>query len=863
MAAVNTIPASTGAEGRVAAGPRTQDRRGLRIALRIGAGIAVVAATALVVGIGPFLRGLAAISPSAILAALALAAVATAAAAGRWRIVAAGYGLPLTWRAAFGAYYRSQFLNAVLPAGILGDVHRAWAHGRTHARVGAAARAVAVERILGQGVQIALTLAILLPLGLGSSLVPLVWGAGVLAAAVVLAVGIMVAIPRTRRMLRREYDLLRPVLARPGALLAIALTSAVVVSAHVTLFVVACLATGLPLGRGLLMAGLVVLAASAIPINVGGWGPREAAAGRGLRAPRTRGIGGGGRVDRLRGAGPRRRSSGRCRAARRAEGDTMSTSERPYVTLSCAMSIDGYLDSAVPRRLAMSNAADLDRVDDVRARSDAIMVGASTVRRDDPRLLVRDTARRARRLSYGQTESPTKVTVTASGDLSPDAAFFTAGDAPRLVYSPAGRVGRLRARLGERATVVGLGETVTMAALLDDLGDRRGIRRLMVEGGGRVLTQFLAADLVDELQLVIAPFFVGESGRAPRCRGGTVPVDRVASRAPGRHAPDRRRGAAAVRPLRSLRRARRRRRRAATQPSRPNRGDHAIPGSIRVGIAGPSSLARRRFRRVGVLRDRGSDRAPRGAPARPEAARRGIRPGESGGARRHPGRVAPDPAAARDPAVADPAPRARGAVRRARHRGARARGHRPRLPVRARHPVRPAGLAAARKRVRRRGRRGGSLPRHPARRGREWSCSSRARRVSRGPRCASPGSSGGARPGGPCSPEQQRCGWRPLSSHRRGPAIRSPPRHPSSRSGLPRRAPGASSRSRPSSPARSPPIGSPACPPIACSRASAARTSSSPSSRATAGSRSRGTGSRPASPGCSTRVTRRSPPRAT
>lgn len=273
MAAVSTV-----AEGRAPAGSLARDRRRLRIALRIGAGIAVVVATALVVGIGPFLRGLAAISPPAILAALVLAAVATAAAAWRWQIVCTGYGLPLAWRGAFGAYYRSQFLNAVLPAGVVGDVHRAWAHGRPNARVGDAYRAVAVERVLGQVVQIALTLAILLPLGLGSSLVPLVWGAGVLAAVVVLGVGITVTIPRTRRLLQREYDLLRPVLARPGALLAIAFASVLVVSAHVTLFVVAGLATGLPLDRGLLAAGLIVLAASAIPINVGGWGPREATA---------------------------------------------------------------------------------------------------------------------------------------------------------------------------------------------------------------------------------------------------------------------------------------------------------------------------------------------------------------------------------------------------------------------------------------------------------------------------------------------------------------------------------------------------------------------------------------------------------
>ena len=72
---------------------------------------------------------------------------------------------------------------------------------------------------------------------------------------------------------------------------------------------------------------------------------------------------------------------------------------RPYVILSCAMSMDGYLDSAAPHKLAMSNPADFDRVDQLRADSDAIMVGASTVRRDDPRLLVRSDERQLVRLA--------------------------------------------------------------------------------------------------------------------------------------------------------------------------------------------------------------------------------------------------------------------------------------------------------------------------------------------------------------------------------------------------------------------------------------------------------------------------------
>jgi 5-amino-6-(5-phosphoribosylamino)uracil reductase len=73
--------------------------------------------------------------------------------------------------------------------------------------------------------------------------------------------------------------------------------------------------------------------------------------------------------------------------------------ERPYTILSCGMSLDGYLDAADHGRLVLSNEADLERVDAVRAECDAILVGAATVRNDNPRLLVRNEAlRRPRRL---------------------------------------------------------------------------------------------------------------------------------------------------------------------------------------------------------------------------------------------------------------------------------------------------------------------------------------------------------------------------------------------------------------------------------------------------------------------------------
>lgn len=194
--------------------------------------------------------------------------------------------------------------------------------------------------------------------------------------------------------------------------------------------------------------------------------------------------------------------------------------QRPYVLLSVAMSVDGCIDDATGDRLILSNEADLDRVDEVRAGSDAILVGAGTIRRDNPALLVRSKLRRNRRIAGGLPPSPARVTLTASGDLDASARFFTAGEGARLVYVPAGERDRVGERLGGLAgvQVVGGGEhRVGLSAVLADLA-ARGVRRLMVEGGGGVLAQFLAEGLADELDLVVAPLFVGDPA-APRIAG--------------------------------------------------------------------------------------------------------------------------------------------------------------------------------------------------------------------------------------------------------------------------------------------------------------------------------------------------------
>src|SRR6187397_3610602 len=101
--------------------------------------------------------------------------------------------------------------------------------------------------------------------------------------------------------------------------------------------------------------------------------------------------------------------------------------DRPYTLLSCCVSIDGYIGNGASR-LLLSNEADFDRVDAVRASCDAILVGANTVRLDNPRLLVRSQARRDERTARGLAPSPMKVTVTRRAELDAGAAFFTTGE---------------------------------------------------------------------------------------------------------------------------------------------------------------------------------------------------------------------------------------------------------------------------------------------------------------------------------------------------------------------------------------------------------------------------------------------------
>ncbi|WP_327637365.1 flippase-like domain-containing protein [Kribbella sp. NBC_00482] len=240
-------------------------------------GAAILAVLVWRVGTGPLVDGLRLTTGWSLAAAFAITSLTTLCCAWRWRLVAGGLGVEVPLRTAVAAYYRSQFLNATLPGGIMGDVHRAVRHGHEVGDLGRSLRAVAWERASGFAVQIVLTagVLVLLPWPAGS-LVPSV---AVTVIAAVALIAVLIRRRLTSRIGRAFTSDLRDAVLAPRAWPGIVLASTVAALGHAAVFLIAVRATGADVSLArLLPLALVVLTASAVPTNIAGWGPREGAA---------------------------------------------------------------------------------------------------------------------------------------------------------------------------------------------------------------------------------------------------------------------------------------------------------------------------------------------------------------------------------------------------------------------------------------------------------------------------------------------------------------------------------------------------------------------------------------------------------
>lgn len=198
---------------------------------------------------------------------------------------------------------------------------------------------------------------------------------------------------------------------------------------------------------------------------------------------------------------------------------------RPFVYINMAMTADGKITSA--RREYPRFTSDLDRrtMDRLRAEADAIVVGAGTLRADDPPLKVRDEEMRAYRESLGKSGAPLRVVVTASGSIGESRRFFddTEGG-ERIVATVEILEAQKLAALQSKAEVWQLGQAeVDLQRLLDRLG-RRGARRVLVEGGGELNWRFIREELADELYVTIAPALLGGREAPTLLEGSGFPM---------------------------------------------------------------------------------------------------------------------------------------------------------------------------------------------------------------------------------------------------------------------------------------------------------------------------------------------------
>ncbi|MDD1653240.1 MAG: 2,5-diamino-6-(ribosylamino)-4(3H)-pyrimidinone 5'-phosphate reductase [Methanomicrobiales archaeon] len=182
---------------------------------------------------------------------------------------------------------------------------------------------------------------------------------------------------------------------------------------------------------------------------------------------------------------------------------------RPYVTVNLAMSADGKISTRERRQVRISGDRDYRRVDALKAGQDAIVVGIGTVLADNPSLTVKSPALREGRRNEGKADNPVRVVVDSQARTPPGADLLRKGTGERVIAvaesAPRERVERLR----DLATVIVSGaDQVDLDQLLREL-HRKGIRRLMVEGGGTLLWGFFSRGLVDEFCTFVGPVVIG------------------------------------------------------------------------------------------------------------------------------------------------------------------------------------------------------------------------------------------------------------------------------------------------------------------------------------------------------------------
>ncbi|RLI93085.1 MAG: 2,5-diamino-6-(ribosylamino)-4(3H)-pyrimidinone 5'-phosphate reductase [Candidatus Altiarchaeales archaeon] len=181
---------------------------------------------------------------------------------------------------------------------------------------------------------------------------------------------------------------------------------------------------------------------------------------------------------------------------------------KPFIFINAAMSLDGKISTYERKQVRISNDLDMKRVDELRASSDAILVGMNTVVSDDPKLNVKSEILRKIRVERGMPENPIKITLGNVDRMKLNSDFLDYGNSKKIIFTTTNSSPEKIEKIREKATVYVMNERIDLLEMLRIL-HREGIRRIMVEGGGETNFEFLRENLVDEIYVAIAPVIFG------------------------------------------------------------------------------------------------------------------------------------------------------------------------------------------------------------------------------------------------------------------------------------------------------------------------------------------------------------------
>jgi riboflavin-specific deaminase-like protein len=192
---------------------------------------------------------------------------------------------------------------------------------------------------------------------------------------------------------------------------------------------------------------------------------------------------------------------------------------RPFVVVTFAMTVDGKITTRTFAPVDFTSRADKAHLFRQRSLGDAVLIGAGTLRQDNVRLGLPGTELRDERIARGQTPYPLRVIVSNSGRIDPALKIFESNISPILIFSTAQMPKKFQDALGGRSTLhLGKGRSVDLAGMLQQLRHEYKVRRVACEGGAELFRALLEHDLVDELNLTVAPLLFGGAA-APTLTG--------------------------------------------------------------------------------------------------------------------------------------------------------------------------------------------------------------------------------------------------------------------------------------------------------------------------------------------------------